>query len=146
MNCLKLLAIFIFSFVFFNTEARFISLKAPKVNMRVGPGSKYPIFWIFMKTGIPFQYIAEFEQWLKIKFLDNSEGWVHQNMISNKNTAIIIKDHAILFKTSSRATPIAKIEKNVIARVFKVEKNMAKIEINKIKGWISIDDIWGFNE
>ena len=74
MNFLKLLVVSTFLSVFFNTESRFISLKAPKVNMRVGPGKKYPIFWVFMKTGMPFKYIAEFDQWVKIKFLDKTEG------------------------------------------------------------------------
>ena len=68
-------------------------------------------------------------------------------MTSNKNTSIIIADYALLFKTASKySTPIAKIQKNVIVRVFKIENSMAKIEINKMKGWVLLEDIWGANE
>ncbi|MBQ3564522.1 MAG: hypothetical protein IJA14_00050 [Alphaproteobacteria bacterium] len=125
---------------------QFVSLKSSKINMRVGPGEEFPISWIFIKSGLPMMFIAEFQQWKKVKFLDNTEGWIHQNMISGKNTAIVTSDNALLYRSSSESFPIARVEKNVIAKVIKNEKDWIKVDINKIKGWMKSSDLWGIND
>jgi SH3-like domain-containing protein len=87
---------------------RFASLKSTKVNLRVGPGKEYPIIWVFMKSNLPVILLAEFKEWRKIKFLDETEGWVHQNMISQKNTAIVTTSYAVLYRYESDSQPMAK--------------------------------------
>jgi SH3-like domain-containing protein len=124
----------------------FVSLKSSNVNLRVGPGKEYPVSWIFMKPNLPVMLISEFDQWKKIKFVDKTEGWVHQNMISSKNTAIIVSRYAILYRSASNSRPIAKIEKNVIVKILKKDKDWIKIEANKIKGWLKEQDLWGVDE
>jgi SH3-like domain-containing protein len=39
---------------------RFVSLKQQKINVRVGPGTQYPIRWIYQQQGLPVEIIAEF--------------------------------------------------------------------------------------
>jgi SH3-like domain-containing protein len=124
----------------------FVSLKSSEINLRVGPGKEYPVSWTFLKARLPVMLIAEFNEWKKIKFIDETEGWVHQNMISRKNTAIVISPYTILYKYASDAQPIAKIEKDVIVMVMKKDKDWIKVEVNKIKGWIKKQDLWGINE
>jgi SH3-like domain-containing protein len=124
----------------------FVSLKTAQVNLRIGPGKEYPIVWIFMVQNVPMMLMVEFEQWRKVRFMDNSEGWIHQNLISKKNTAIITKNHTILYKYSSESVPIAKLEKNVIVNVLKKQGDLVKIEVNGIKGWVKKKHAWGVNE
>ncbi|MDR2724416.1 MAG: SH3 domain-containing protein [Holosporaceae bacterium] len=125
----------------------FVSLKSPQTNVRVGPGKEYPVSWVFMKSNLPVILLAEFNQWRKIKFLDGTEGWVHQNMISRKNTAIIVTSpYAVLYRYESNSQPMAKIEKNVIVKVLKKGNDWIKVEFNGIKGWIKKQDLWGINE
>lgn len=124
----------------------FVSLKSPEVNVRVGPGKEYPVSWTFMRANLPVILVAEFNQWRKVKFIDNTEGWVHQNMISRKNTAIVTSEHTILYRYASNSHPTAKLEKNVIVKVIKKDKDWVKAEVNKIKGWIKKEDLWGVNE
>jgi SH3-like domain-containing protein len=131
---------------FYANASSFVSLKSSNINLRVGPGKEYPISWIFMKSNLPVMLISEFDQWRKIKFVDKTEGWIHQNMISSKNTAIVVSKYAILCRNTSDSNPIAKIEKNVIVKVLKRDKNWIKIEVNKIKGWVKEEDLWGVNE
>ncbi|MDR0632050.1 MAG: hypothetical protein LBF54_02330 [Holosporaceae bacterium] len=126
--------------------ATFVSLKSSEINVRVGPGKEYPVSWVFMKPHLPVMLIAEFSEWKKIKYVDQTEGWVHQNMISRKNTAIVISEYAILYRYESDSHPVAKIEKNVVVRVLKKGKDLVKVEINKIKGWIKAQDLWGIND
>ncbi|MDR2782172.1 MAG: hypothetical protein LBB21_07040 [Holosporaceae bacterium] len=123
-----------------------MSLKSSEINLRVGPGKEYPISWTFMRANLPVMLMAEFNQWRKVKFIDNTEGWVHQNMISNKNTAIVTSEFTILYKNASESQPIAKIKKDVILKVAKKDENWIKVEVNKIKGWVKKQDLWGINE
>ncbi|MDR1561388.1 MAG: hypothetical protein LBS23_03475, partial [Holosporaceae bacterium] len=81
----------------FADSPQFISIKSSQVNLRVGPGKEYPVNWVLMKPNLPMILVSEFNQWRKIRFLDKTEGWVHQNMISRKNTAIVTQKYALLY-------------------------------------------------
>ena len=125
---------------------QFVSLKSSKINMRVGPGDELPISWVFLRAGLPMMLIAEFQQWRKVKYLDNTEGWMHQNMISGRNTAIVTKENSLLYKKDSDSCPIARVEKNVIVKVLEKRDNWVKVDANKIKGWIPREDLWGIGD
>ena len=139
----------VFLLSIFTTELQarqFVSLKSSKINMRVGPGDEFPISWVFLRAGLPMMLVAEFQQWRKLRYLDNTEGWIHQNMISGKNNAIVNSDNALLFKRDSESFPIAKVEKGVIVRVLEIRENSwIKVDINKLKGWMKKETLWGVN-
>ena len=42
---------------------RFVSLHSDRTNARSGPGSRYPIEWVYLQKGAPVEVIAEFELW-----------------------------------------------------------------------------------
>ena len=133
-------------FAFSDASCRqFASLRSSKINLRVGPGEEFPVSWVFIRAGLPVKFIAEFQQWRKIQCHDGTEGWVHQNMISGRNMAIVMSDKALLYEKSSTSYPKAKVEKNVIVRVLKIDEQWAKVDVNKLKGWMKISDIWGVN-
>ena len=69
---------------------RYASLRAERVNVRSGPGVRYPIVWVFVRKGLPIEITAEFVFWRKIRDRDGSEGWVHQNLISGTRMALVI--------------------------------------------------------
>jgi SH3-like domain-containing protein len=124
----------------------FVSLKSSEVNLRVGPGKEYPVSWTFLRANLPVMLMSEFDQWNKIRFVDETEGWVHKNMISRKNTAIIISEYAVLYKYASDTHPIAKIEKNVVLEVKKKDGEWIKVVVNKIEGWVKKENLWGVKE
>ena len=68
---------------------RFVSLKAEKVNVRRGPSSDHPVAWVFQRKGLPVEIVAEFENWRRVRDSDGEEGWILQNMLSGKRTAVI---------------------------------------------------------
>lgn len=114
--------------------------------MRVGPGKEYPIIWVFMRANLPMLLMAEFDQWRKVKFLDGTIGWVHKNMISYKNCAIVTENYTLMYKDSSKKRPIAKLEKGVIAHVIKKDGDLIQITVNNQKGWVDKKFLWGVNE
>lgn len=125
---------------------QYVSLKSSKINMRVGPGDEFPVIWEFLRAGLPLQLLAEYQQWRKVRYIDNTEGWIHQNMLSGRNTAMVIANDTLLYKKQSESTPIAKLEKGVIVRVLEIRNDWIKVDVNKIKGWIKKSNLWGVNE
>ncbi len=53
---------------------RFDSLRSGEVNLRTGPGVRYPVDWIYTRREMPVEVIAEFEAWRKNRDWQGTEG------------------------------------------------------------------------
>src|SRR5260370_31287258 len=40
---------------------RFASLRSDEVNVRTGPGARYPVDWVFKRKAMPVEIVAEYE-------------------------------------------------------------------------------------
>jgi SH3-like domain-containing protein len=67
---------------------RFATTRSTPINVRVGPGTRYGVAWVYVKAGTPVEIVKEFDTWRKIRDVDGSEGWVHQNLLSGKRAGI----------------------------------------------------------
>ena len=52
---------------------RFVSLKAKRVNMRVGPGQNYTVSWLYTKAAIPMEIIQEFDNWRRVRDFEGTD-------------------------------------------------------------------------
>ncbi|MDB5539321.1 MAG: hypothetical protein JWQ89_1048 [Devosia sp.] len=68
---------------------RFVTTRSNPINVRVGPGTKYDVAWVYVKAGTPVEIIQEFDTWRKIRDADGSEGWLHQNLLQGKRAGIV---------------------------------------------------------
>src|SRR5258708_20816133 len=68
---------------------RFASLRADEVNVRAGPGARYPIEWVFKRKGMPVEIVAEYENYRKIKDWQGAGGWAHHSLLPGQRTFII---------------------------------------------------------
>lgn len=68
---------------------RFVTTRSTPINVRVGPGTKYDVAWVYVKAGLPVEIVQEFDTWRKIRDLDGEEGWVHQNLLSGKRAGYV---------------------------------------------------------
>ena len=68
---------------------RFATTRSTPINVRVGPGTKYDVAWVYVQAGLPVEIVQEFDTWRKIRDLDGSEGWVHQNLLSGRRAAYV---------------------------------------------------------
>jgi SH3-like domain-containing protein len=68
---------------------RFASTRSAPINVRVGPGQKYEIAWIFNRPGTPVEIIAEFDIWREVRDFDGSEGWIQQNLLSGSRAGLV---------------------------------------------------------
>ncbi len=68
---------------------RFVTTRSEPINVRVGPGTRYDIAWVYVKAGTPVEIIQEFDTWRKIRDVDGSEGWLHQNLLQGKRAGLV---------------------------------------------------------
>ena len=69
---------------------RYVSLKADRVFLRQGPGTDYPIAWVFQRAGLPVEVLREFEVWRQVRDAGGTVGWVHGSLLSGRRTALVL--------------------------------------------------------
>ena len=69
---------------------RFVSLRTGEINLRTGPGVRYPVEWVYRREGLPVEITAEYDTWRRIRDIDGAEGWVHQSMLSGRRSVLIL--------------------------------------------------------
>ena len=84
---------------------RFVTTRSSPINVRVGPGTKYGIAWVYVKAGVPVEIIQEFDTWRKIRDVDGSTGWLHQNLLAGKRAALIAPGGSADDRVALRARP-----------------------------------------
>ena len=124
---------------------RFAIVKSNQVNARSGPGTTYPIEWVFVSKGEPIKIIAEFEQWRKVEDVEGKGGWIHSSVLSPKRSVVIIGNNVqkLLAQDDPKSRIIAKIEPGLRCVLDKCRKHWCKIKCDGYKGWIEAPSIWG---
>jgi SH3-like domain-containing protein len=123
---------------------RFVSLRSGDVNMRVGPGTRYSINWVYKRESLPVEIIQEFDQWREIRDSEGTVGWVHKQMLQGKRTAVITGKIGVLRRApEERGGAVLRAEPGVVGKLLECEKDWCRIQIAGRKGWIEKSHIWG---
>lgn len=126
---------------------RMVSLRFDTSNARSGPGTNYPIEWVYQQKGAPVEIINEFGDWREIKDWDGSVSWVKKNLLTGKRFVKIITpgENNIYNKDNYKSKVIAKVEDGVIGEVVKCEKSneFCLIKFDTIEGWVSKKNMFG---
>ena len=123
---------------------RFVTLRAAKVNLRSGPGIRYPIEWVFSRKGLPVEVIDEFETWRRVRDWQGSEGWVHQSMLSGQRGAMVVGATRILRRAPEAGAPaLAEVQVQVVGRLHRCENGWCRIEAKGFEGWLRQGEIYG---
>ena len=125
---------------------RFASLRSDEVNLRSGPGQRYPIDWTYTRKDLPVEIIAEYDVWRKIRDWQGTEGWVHQNMLSGRRSMVVMgKPHPLRTDPSDTAEHRAMVDAGVFGRLLQCPQGneFCKVEIGSMGGWLRRDEIWG---
>jgi SH3-like domain-containing protein len=123
---------------------RYVALRASKVNLRTGPGLRYPIDWVYQRSGLPVEIIDEFETWRRIRDWEGSIGWVHQNMLTGDRRALVVgKQRLLRREPEDRSVGLALLEPGVIGRLSSCAGGWCEITVKGIEGWLREDEIYG---
>lgn len=129
---------------------RFVSLKAGKVNMRVGPGRDYSVDWTYTRPGLPIEIVQEYDNWRRIRDAEGTEGWVYQSLLSGKRTAVAAPwetgDQAMLAlrdEPEAASHRIASIEPGAQGEVISCTGDWCRVNFSGHKGWMEQAQLWG---
>ena len=123
---------------------RFASLRAIKVNLRAGPGVRYPVEWVYQRRGLPVMITSEFNDWRKIRDWRGTVGWIHRSMLTGKRTVIATGRQVVLRrKPSKNSAAVGRAEAGVIARVLSCKGYWCRVEASGIRGWGQRKALWG---
>ena len=126
---------------------RMVSLRSSLINARSGPGTRYPIEWVYKQKGAPVEIVGEFELWRKIKDWEGSETWVHKAMLSERRFVRVATpgENNIYAKPENGAKVIAKVEDGAVGEVEECpsKDGMCLIKFDNIKGWMQRGDLFG---
>jgi SH3-like domain-containing protein len=125
---------------------RFVSLRADEVNMRTGPGTRYPVEWVYRRQGLPMEIIAEYDTWRRVRDWQGINGWVHSSMLSAERSVVITGGvHVLRGKDAPESPPVARAEAGVVGRLLECPEESARcrVEIDGVRGWLRRDAFWG---
>jgi SH3-like domain-containing protein len=128
---------------------RFVSLKQQKTNVRVGPGTQYPIRWVYQREGLPVEIIAQFGNWRRIRGSDSSDGWVHAALLSARRTALAAPWSTISVnlraRPRDRASIVARLQPRVLVHVKRCDRAWCAVDVpeHDLRGYVRQVKLWG---
>ncbi|MDR3474199.1 MAG: SH3 domain-containing protein [Devosia sp.] len=130
---------------------RFATTRSAPINVRVGPGQKYDVAWIFNRPGMPVEITAEFDIWRKIRDFDGSEGWVQQNLLSGARAGLVTPwkkggDVPLLAAAADGAAVKAYLSAGFRVEVKRCDGSWCQVEASAgstYTGYLKQAEIWG---
>jgi SH3-like domain-containing protein len=122
-----------------------LSQKHDRASLREGPSFSHRILWIYRHKGYPFQLIASYDNWRRVRDADGIVGWMHVTMLTTRRTVLVTgRDRAPIRATAGAdAKVIDYAEPGAIARLKACARNACRIAQDGIDGWIAKARLWG---
>lgn len=133
---------------------RFVSLKAGRANLRIGPGTEYAVSWLYTRPGLPMEIIQEYDHWRHVRDAQGTDGWIYQSLLSGERTAEAApwmegrkKDKPVYVMMRSDpaagASVVAKLEPGVVLKVHECNGDWCSASVEGADGWVAQAEIWG---
>jgi SH3-like domain-containing protein len=127
---------------------RFVSLKADKINVHIGPAKNYEVKWVYQRAGLPVEITAEFENWRRVRDSDGTEGWVYHSLLSGRRAGVVTaktKEEMVPIhvKPDAKSTIAAKLQPGVLASVKHCTGSWCRVTGRGFEGFIPQQRLWG---
>ena len=125
---------------------RFAALRSDEVNLRAGPGTRYPIQWIYKRRELPVQIQREFEVWRLVQDPEGVKGWVHQATLTGRRSFIVTGSDATMRRSADDgASAVAILKPGVIGHVRTCAANSewCQVQAGDYRGYLKRSQFWG---
>lgn len=125
---------------------RFAALKTDEVNLRTGPGQRYPVDWVYKRRDLPVQIEREFDVWRLVRDPEGVKGWVHQATLTGRRTFFVLgEERAMRRQASDDAGVVARLRPGVVGLLKRCEVDAAwcQVQVGEHKGWMKRSELWG---
>lgn len=127
---------------------RWASLRADEVNLRSGPGTRYPIEWVYRRRDLPVQIEREFETWRLVQDQDGVKGWVHSATLTGRRGFVVQGGEQVMRGTASDdGEPVARLKQGVVGRIRGCEATAmwCDVQVGDYRGWLKREAMWGIS-
>ncbi len=125
---------------------RFASLRSDDVNMRVGPGTRYRIEWVYKRRDLPVEIEREYDVWRWVRDPDGIQGWVHQATLMGRRSFMVQNSNATLRSDpTDTASAVAILTPGVIGRIRSCEaaSEWCNVQTGSYRGYLRRQAFWG---
>jgi len=126
---------------------RFAALKTDEVNMRSGPGERYPVLWQYQRRDLPVKIEREFDVWRLVEDMDGIKGWVHEATLTSHREFLVTgtADISLRAQPDESSDAVAILKPGVIGRLRACDATGAwcQVQVQSYQGYIKRADIWG---
>jgi SH3-like domain-containing protein len=126
---------------------RYVSLKSDEVNMRSGPGFRYPVLWTYKRRDLPMKVEREFDVWRLVEDMDGIKGWVQQNTLTGKRNFVVIGTEPLSLRAEADASSdaVAILKPGVVGHVRSCNAGAAwcQVQVAGYRGWLERNAFWG---
>lgn len=134
---------------------KFFSLKSNPVNLRKGPGTKYPKAWVFRREGLPVEVLREHGRWRHVRDSEGATGWILRTLISSRRTALVtpwqLKEAKaqspeltpLFSRAGRRGRTIAKLEAGTLVSLKSCDGRWCHVSIGRFRGYVEQARLWG---
>lgn len=125
---------------------RFASLRSDEVNLRAGPGVRYPIDWVYKRRSLPLQIEREFDVWRLVEDQDGVKGWVHQATLTGRRSFVVTGAERVMRREANDgASAVARLEPGVVGHIRSCEAGAewCQVQVADYKGWLRRSEFWG---
>ncbi len=70
---------------------RFSALASNQVNLRVGPGLRFPVEWRYQRADLPVMILREHDEWRRVRDPDGTEGWLAGSTLRPGRRTFIVR-------------------------------------------------------
>jgi SH3-like domain-containing protein len=125
---------------------RFAALRSDEVNLRAGPGTRYPIDWVYKRRELPVEILREFEVWRLVQDPDGIKGWVHQATLTGRRSFLVTGADATLRRDpNDAARAVAILKPGVIGhlRSCQARSDWCQVQAGDYRGYLKRGQFWG---
>lgn len=125
---------------------RFVALRFDDVNLRVGPGTRYPIDWVYHRRDLPVEILRELDDWRLVQDQDSVRGWVRAPTLTPRR-GFVVRDAERTLRATAADTgnPVARLKPGVIGRVRSCAAGSiwCEVEVATYRGFLKRDEMFG---
>ena len=123
---------------------RFVSLKSAEVNLRTGPGTRYPIEWVYKRRALPVEIFAEFDNWRRVRDWEGTVGWIHRALLSGHRSALVTPPERVFRRAPKTGAPaLFRAESGVLVKIISCDGEWCHVVQGETKAWTKQSGLWG---
>jgi SH3-like domain-containing protein len=122
-----------------------LSQKHDEASLREGPGYDHRILWLYKHKGYPFQLIASYDAWRRVRDVDGIVGWMHVTMLSDQRTVLVTGKTSTPLRAGSAANArvIGKAQPGAVARLKTCTADACEVAAGDLDAWIDRERLFG---